>query len=91
MCIILTIGVMLEVISFASLLPAISILSEGLMGSNVPVLSSLLRQKDHAFVVAFVIVCLILVFAIKSLYVIWSIWFQREFCRRIEQRLAGSA
>lgn len=30
-------------------------------------------------------------FAVKSLYVVWSIWFQREFCRRIEHRLAGSA
>lgn len=91
LCIALTIGVILEVVSFASLLPAISILAEGLMSSNVPIVSGFLSQKDEAAVVSFVVICLILVFAVKSLYVIWSIWFQREFCRRIEQRLAGSA
>lgn len=88
---VLTVGVVLEVVSFGALLPAISILTEGLSDGTIPLLSNFLGQRDEAFVVSFVVLGLILVFAVKSLYVIWSIWFQREFCRRIEQRLAGSA
>jgi len=91
MCLVLTIGVTLEIVSFGALLPAISILTEGLSGGRIPVLSSYLGQRDEAFLVSFVVIALILVFAVKSLYVVWSIWFQREFCRRIEHRLAGMA
>jgi len=91
LCLILIFGVTLEVVSFGALLPAISILTEGLSGGRVPILSSFLGEKDEAFLVSFVVLTLILVFAIKSLYVVWSIWFQREFCRRIEHRLAGMA
>jgi len=91
MCLVLTIGVTLEIVSFGALLPAISILTEGLSGSRIPVLSSYLGQRDEAFLVSFVVIALILVFAVKSSYVVWSIWFQREFCRRIEHRLAGMA
>lgn len=42
LCLVLTIGVMLEIVSFGALLPAISILAEGLSSSDIPVISSFL-------------------------------------------------
>ncbi len=87
----LTVGVILEIISFGALLPAITVLTEGLSRTGIPLLSSVISDKDEIFVVSFVVIGLTTIFAVKSIYAVWIIWFQREFCRQIEQRLASGA
>lgn len=89
--IVLVVGVALEIVSFTALIPAVSVISERISEQDFPLLGGLLVGRSESVVVLVVVVVLSSLFAVKSLYSIWSIWYQREFCRIVEERLTIDA
>ena len=84
---IMLIGVLFELVSFGALLPILSLLADTTRVSEVPILGEYLSVQSNSVILIVAVASLMFVFVLKSLYVVWSLWFQREFCRRIEQRI----
>lgn len=88
---VLVIGVVLEIVSFSALVPSVSVISRQISEQEFPLLGELLIGKSESVVVLVVVIALSILFAAKSCFSIWSIWYQREFCRVVEERLSIDA
>lgn len=86
---VLLIGTALELLSLSLFLPVVSVLASDTFAVDYPWLADLVGRTDELGIVVRVFAILVTVFLLKSIYVAWSIWFQRGFAARIEYRLSS--
>lgn len=86
---VLLIGTALELVSLGLFMPVVSMLASDHFASDYPWLADIVGTNDELLLVTRVFAALIVVFAIKSVYIAWSIWLQRGFSASIEFRLSS--
>lgn len=86
---VLLIGTALELVSLGLFMPVVSMLASDHFTSDYPWLAGIVGTSDELLLVTRVFAALIVVFAIKSVYIAWSIWLQRGFSASIEYRLSS--
>jgi ABC-type multidrug transport system fused ATPase/permease subunit len=84
----LLISVGLEILSLGLIMPLISLLSEEGFADKHPVILNWLGNPSEFGLVVRAFSALAAVFFIKSIFVAWTIWFQRGFSSAIEYRLS---
>jgi ABC-type multidrug transport system fused ATPase/permease subunit len=84
----LIIGTGLELVSLGLFMPVVSVLASDTFTSDYPWLADLIGTTDELGMTIRVFGLLAFVFLVKSVYVAWSVWFQRGFATRIEYRLS---
>ena len=84
----LLISVGLEIMSLGLIMPLISLLSEEGFADKHPVILNWLGNPSEFGLVVRAFSALAAVFFIKSIFVAWTIWFQRGFSSAIEYRLS---
>jgi ABC-type multidrug transport system fused ATPase/permease subunit len=84
----LLISVGLEILSLGLIMPLISLLSEEGFAEKHPVILNWLGNPSEFGLVVRAFSALAAVFFIKSIFVAWTIWFQRGFSSAIEYRLS---
>jgi ABC-type bacteriocin/lantibiotic exporter with double-glycine peptidase domain len=84
----LLVGTFLELLSLGLFMPVVSVLASDTFAVDYPWLADLIGTDDELGMTIRVFGLLALVFLLKSIYVAWSIWFQRGFAARIEFRLS---
>ncbi len=86
---VLLIGTALEVVSLGLFMPVVAMLASDRFSSDYPWLADIVGTNDELLLVTRVFAALIVVFAVKSVYIAWSIWLQRGFSASIEYRLSS--
>jgi ABC-type multidrug transport system fused ATPase/permease subunit len=84
----LLISVGLEILSLGLIMPLISLLSEDGFADKHPVVVDWLGNPSEFGLVVWAFSALTAVFILKSVFVAWTIWFQRGFSSAIEYRLS---
>lgn len=84
----LIVGTGLELVSLGLFMPVVAVLASETFTSDYPWLANLIGTTDQLGMTVRVFGLLALVFLIKSIYVAWSVWFQRGFATQIEYRLS---
>jgi ABC-type bacteriocin/lantibiotic exporter with double-glycine peptidase domain len=84
----LIVGTGLELVSLGLFMPVVSVLASDTFATDYPWLANLIGTTDELGMTIRVFGLLALVFLIKSVYVAWSVWFQRGFATKIEYRLS---
>ncbi len=87
--VVLLLGTALELLSLSLFMPVVSVLASDTFSDDYPWLANLVGTTDELGVVTKVFGILVVVFLLKSIYVAWSIWFQRGFASQIEYRLSS--
>ena len=86
---VLLVGTALELVSLGLFMPVVSMLASDHFTSDYPWLADIVGTNDELLLVTRVFAALIAVFAVKSVYIAWSIWLQRGFSASIEYRLSS--
>jgi ABC-type multidrug transport system fused ATPase/permease subunit len=81
-------GTGLELLSLGLFMPVVSVLASETFETDYPWLADLIGTQNELQMTIRVFGLLAFVFLIKSVYVAWSVWFQRGFAARIEYRLS---
>lgn len=79
-------GTILEVLSVGALVPLIQVLTQSNLQSKYPLIDQVFPDSSDQFIVAIILVCVIGVFLIKEIYLVFSLWMQRGFIARLETR-----
>jgi ABC-type multidrug transport system fused ATPase/permease subunit len=85
---VLLVGTGLELLSLGLFMPVVSVLASETFEDDYPWLADLIGTQNDLQMTIRVFGLLAFVFLIKSVYVAWSVWFQRGFAARIEYRLS---
>jgi ATP-binding cassette, subfamily B, bacterial PglK len=79
-------GVLLEVLSVATLVPLIRVLTQSDLQSKYPLINQLFPNSSDRFVVTVVLLGVICIFLFKEIFLGFSLWMQRGFIARLETR-----